>query len=88
MLRAGILFLAVLVVSMTTIVLLTKSPALAQESEDLCRTEVTGDLELSSDLVCDDDGLQVTGADLTIHLNGHTIRGPGAERNTTGILVD
>jgi hypothetical protein len=88
MLRVGIIFLAIALVSMISGVVLTPSSALAQESEDLCGTEVKGDLELSSDMVCDGDGLHVTGRDLTIHLNGHTIRGSGTDSNTTGIHVD
>jgi archaellum component FlaG (FlaF/FlaG flagellin family) len=86
--QAAVVFLVIVVVSMTAIVMLTKSTTSAQESEDLCGTQVTGDLELSSDLVCNGDGLNVTATNLTIHLNGHTIRGPGADSNTTGIRVD
>lgn len=74
---------------MTSGVVRTQSTTtLAQESEDLCGTEVSGDLELSSDLVCDGDGLHVAANDLIINLNGHTIRGPGTDSNTTGIHVD
>src|ERR671922_2440719 len=87
--RTAIIFLAIALVSMTSGVVLTQSTTtLAQESEDLCGTEVRGNLELSSDLVCDGDGLHVTANDLTIFLNGHTIRGPGTDSNTTGILVE
>jgi hypothetical protein len=87
--RTAIIFLAIALVSMTSGVVRTQSTTtLAQESEDLCGTEVRGDLELSSDLVCDGDGLHVTANDLTIFLNGHTIRGPGTDSNTTGIHVD
>jgi Periplasmic copper-binding protein (NosD) len=87
--RTAIIFLAIALVSMTSGVVQTQSTiTLAQESEDLCGTEVRGDLELSSDLVCDGDGLRVTANDLTIFLNGHTIRGPGTDSNTTGIHVD
>ena len=87
--RTAIIFLAIALVSMTSGVVQTQSTiTLAQESEDLCGTEVSGDLELSSDLVCDGDGLHVTANDLTIFLNGHTIRGPGTDSNTTGIHVD
>jgi hypothetical protein len=73
---------------MMTGVILTQSSTLAQESEDLCGTEVSTNLELSSDLVCDGDGLDVTAINLTINLNGHNIRGPGTDSNTTGISVD
>ena len=87
--RTDVIFLAIALVSMTSGVVLTQSTTtLAQESEDLCGTEVRGNLELSSDLVCDGDGLHVTANDLTIFLNGHTIRGPGTDSNTTGIHVD
>lgn len=87
--RTAIIFLAIALVSMTSGVVRTQSTTtLAQESEDLCGTEVRGNLELSSDLVCDGDGLHVTANDLTIFLNGHTIRGPGTDSNTTGIHVD
>jgi hypothetical protein len=87
--RTAIIFLAIALVSMMFGVVRTQSTTtLAQESEDLCGTEVRGDLELSSDLVCDGDGLHVAANDLTIFLNGHTIRGPGTDSNTTGIHVD
>lgn len=87
--RTAIIFLAIALVSMMSGVVQTQSTTtLAQESEDLCGTEVSGDLELSSDLVCDGDGLHVAANDLIINLNGHTIRGPGTDSNTTGIHVD
>jgi copper-binding protein NosD len=87
--RIAVIFLVTVVVSMTTLAIMpTKSPTLAQESNDLCGTEVTGNLELSSDLVCDGDGLHVTAINLIINLNGHTIRGPGTNSNTTGIDID
>jgi nitrous oxidase accessory protein NosD len=39
-------------------------------------------------MTCEGDGIIVEGSDLTIHLNGFTIRGPGSDSNTTGILVE
>jgi hypothetical protein len=39
-------------------------------------------------MTCEGDGLRVEGSDLLIHLNGFTIRGPGSDSNTTGILVE
>jgi hypothetical protein len=86
--RVGIILAGIALVSILTGGVLMQSSTVAQQTEDLCGTEVKGDLELSSDLVCDSNGLHVTGFNLTIHLNGHTIRGPGTESNTTGILVD
>ena len=43
---------------------------------------------MTSDVTCGGDGIRVEGSDLTIHLNGFTIRGPGSDSNTTGIFVE
>jgi len=72
-------------------VILTVQPqaSLAQESSDLCGETISGgDLQVTDDITCQGDGITVDGSLLTIFLNGHTIRGPGSDSNTTGILVD
>jgi nitrous oxidase accessory protein NosD len=61
---------------------------LAQEGGDLCGQAITGSLELTSDMTCEGDGIIVQGSNLEIRLNGFTIRGPGSDSNTTGILVE
>jgi nitrous oxidase accessory protein NosD len=79
-----------LLVSGAASVILTLHPvsSLAQESSDLCGETVSGDLQLTSDITCEGDGITVGGSLLTIFMNGHTISGPGPDSNTTGILVD
>jgi Periplasmic copper-binding protein (NosD) len=80
-----------LLTSAVASVILTVQPlaTLAQEDGDLCGEAVTGTLELTSDMTCAGDGITVEGSDLTIFLNGFTIRGPGSDSNTTtGILVE
>jgi parallel beta-helix repeat protein len=42
-----------------------------------CGDVIVTDLRLESDLTCGGDGLTVTGTDLKINLNGHTIAGSG-----------
>ena len=39
-------------------------------------------------MTCEGDGLRVEGNDMLIHFNGFTIRGPGSDSNTSGILVE
>ena len=79
-----------LLTSAAASVILTVQPlaTLAQEDVDLCGEAIIGDLELTSDVTCEGDGIRVEGSDLTIHLNGFTIRGPGSASNTTGIFVE
>jgi hypothetical protein len=79
-----------LLMSAAASLILTVQPlaSLAQEEGDLCGETITGNLELTSDITCQGDGITVEGNDLTIFMNGHTIRGPGSDTNTTGILVD
>jgi hypothetical protein len=64
---------------------------LAQTSDgedDLCGKTVTQSITLSNDLKCSGDGIRVQGSNIIIDLNGFTLRGPGANSNTTGISVD
>ena len=88
--NARIIMLVALLTSAGASVILTVQPlaTLAQEDGDLCGEDIIGDLELTSDMTCEGDGLRVEGSDLLIHLNGFTIRGPGSDSNTTGILVE
>ena len=88
--NARIIMLVALLTSAAASVILTVQPlaTLAQEDGDLCGEDIIGDLELTSDMTCEGDGLRVEGSDLLIHLNGFTIRGPGSDSNTTGILVE
>jgi len=87
--NASIMIVALLT-SAAASVILTVQPldTLAQEGGDLCGEAIIGDLELTSDVTCEGDGIRVEGSDLTIYLNGFTIRGPGPDSNTTGILVE
>jgi hypothetical protein len=87
--NASIMIVALLT-SAAASVILTVQPldTLAQEDGDLCGEAIIGDLELTSDVTCEGDGIRVEGSDLTIYLNGFTIRGPGPDSNTTGILVE
>ena len=89
--NASIMIVVALLTSAAASVILTVHQplaTLAQEGEDLCGEAITGNLELTSDMTCEGDGIIVEGSDLTIHLNGFTIRGPGSDSNTTGILVE
>ncbi len=88
--RNGDLMIVALLISAAASTILTVQPlaSLAQEGGDLCGETITGNLELTSDMTCQGDGITVQGNDLTIFMNGHTIRGPGSETSTTGILVD
>jgi copper-binding protein NosD len=89
--NASIMIVVALLTSAAASVILTVHQplaTLAQEGEDLCGEAITGNLELTSDMTCEGDGIIVEGSDLTVHLNGFTIRGPGSDSNTTGILVE
>jgi hypothetical protein len=89
--NASIMIVVALLTSAAASVILTVHQplaTLAQEDGDLCREAITGNLELTSDMTCEGDGIRVEGSDLTIRLNGFTIRGPGSDSNTTGILVE
>ena len=88
--NGSLMIIAVLISAAASSAILTVQPlaSLAQEEGDLCGVTITGDLEVTSDMTCQGDGITVVGNDLTIFMNGHTIRGPGSDTNTTGILVD
>ena len=88
--NGSLMIIAVLISAAASSAILTVQPiaSLAQEEGDLCGETITGNLELTSDMTCQGDGITVVGNDLTIFMNGHTIRGPGSDTNTTGILVD
>jgi nitrous oxidase accessory protein NosD len=55
-------------------------------STDLCGATVLEDVYLDQDLVCAGSGITVGADGIRIHLQGHTITGPGIV-NTTGIMV-
>jgi nitrous oxidase accessory protein NosD len=87
--NASIMIVALLTSAAASVILTVQPQAtLAQEDGDLCGEAIIGDLELTSDVTCEGDGIRVEGSDLTIHLNGFTIRGPGSDSNTTGIFVE
>jgi nitrous oxidase accessory protein NosD len=87
--NASIMIVALLTSAAASVILTVQPLAtLAQEDGDLCGEAIIGDLELTSDVTCEGDGIRVEGSDLTIHLNGFTIRGPGSDSNTTGIFVE
>jgi Periplasmic copper-binding protein (NosD) len=87
--NASIMIVALLTSAAASVILTVQPLAtLAQEDGDLCGEAIIGDLELTSDVTCEGDGIRVEGSDLTIYLNGFTIRGPGSDSNTTGILVE
>jgi hypothetical protein len=87
--NASIMIVALLTSAAASVILTVQPLAtLAQEDGDLCGEAIIGDLELTSDVTCEGDGIRVEGSDLTIYLNGFTIRGPGPDSNTTGILVE
>jgi nitrous oxidase accessory protein NosD len=50
-----------------------------------CGQVVTGNVKLTSNLICNSDGLIVGGPDTKINLNGFSIRGPGIDSNKAGI---
>ena len=87
--NASIMIVALLTSAAASVILTVQPLAtLAQEDGDLCGEAIIGGLELTSDVTCQGDGIRVEGSDLTIYLNGFTIRGPGPDSNTTGILVE
>jgi nitrous oxidase accessory protein NosD len=51
-----------------------------------CGDVITQDTTLDSDLACTGDGLTVTGSNVTLHLNGHTIQGSGGFTTGVGIF--
>jgi hypothetical protein len=80
---AGLLFFGALI----TIIVSPPSTVLAQTS-DLCGSTITSDVQLTADVTCEEDGIRVAADNLTVNLNGFTLRGDGPDSNTTGILVD
>jgi hypothetical protein len=89
--NVSILIVALLAFAAIGVILATVQPSatLAQENgEDLCGAVIDGNVELTADLTCEGDGIRVEGDNLTIRLNGFTLRGPGSDTNTTGILID
>jgi Periplasmic copper-binding protein (NosD) len=82
------LFIAsLLAFSALTTITFQPSTILAQTS-DLCGSTVSSDVELTADITCEGDGIRVEGDNLTIRLNGFTLKGPGSDTNTTGILIE
>jgi hypothetical protein len=83
------LFIAsLLAFSALTTITSQPSTILAQTS-DLCGSTISSNVELTADITCDRDGIRVGGDNLTVNLNGFTLRGSGDDNNsTTGIIVD
>ena len=50
------------------------------KASDLCGSTIVTDLILDHDLTCTGNGLIVGADGIKIHLNGHTITGPGSGR--------
>jgi Right handed beta helix region len=72
--------------ALTTI---TSQPStILAQTTDLCGSTISSDVELTADINCEGDGIRVGGDNLTVNLNGFTLRGPGDDTNTTGIFVD
>jgi hypothetical protein len=69
------------------VIAIQPSTIFAQTASDLCGSTITSDLQLTSDITCEEDGITVGGNNLTVNLNGFTISGPGPDSSTTGILV-
>ncbi|MDQ4073084.1 MAG: right-handed parallel beta-helix repeat-containing protein [Thermoproteota archaeon] len=53
----------------------------------VCGQVVQGNVRLSSNLVCNSDGLIVGASGTQIDLNGYSIKGPGPNSNKVGIMV-
>jgi hypothetical protein len=53
----------------------------------VCGQVVQGNVRLSSNLVCNSDGLIVGAGGTKIDLNGYSIKGPGPNSNKVGIMV-
>src|SRR6266508_1658274 len=68
------------------LVALSAGPALASHVQ--CGDVITQHTTLDSDLDCTGNGLVVSGADLTLDLAGHTIRGDGNGFDDIGIQLD
>jgi len=60
------------------------APAAANHVQ--CGDTITQDTTLDSDLTCSGDGLTITGANVTLELNGHTIQGSGGLTAGVGIF--
>jgi hypothetical protein len=86
--RTSDLFIASLL-AFTALTSITSQPStiLAQTS-DLCGSTIGSDVELTADITCEGDGIRVGGDNLTVNLNGFTLRGSGDDTNTTAIIVD
>ena len=82
------LFIASLLVFSGLITVTSQPSTILAQTTDLCGSTITSDLQLTEDITCEDDGITVAGDNLTVNLNGFTIRGPGSDSTTTGILVD
>jgi nitrous oxidase accessory protein NosD len=91
----GSLFLAMAIIASAAIatgVFLTFQPrtTLGQTNGegDLCGNTIMSTVHLTSDQKCGGDGIKVQGNNIIMNLNGFTVRGPGADSNTTGIFID
>lgn len=67
------------ILAIATVLSAGSASAQAQPSDITCGATVTTDTKLTSDLLnCPDNGLVIAADDITLDLNGHTIRGDGA----------
>jgi len=82
------LFIASLLVFSALIAVASQPSTILAQTTDLCGSTITSDLQLTEDITCEEDGITVAGDNLTVNLNGFSIRGPGSDSTTTGILVD
>jgi hypothetical protein len=83
------LFIAsLLAFSALTTITSQPSTVVAQTSANLCGSTISSNVELTADITCEENGIRVGGDNLTVNLNGFTLRGPGADTDTTGIIVE
>jgi hypothetical protein len=82
------LFIASLLAFSALITVTSQPSTIMAQTSDLCGSTVTSNVQLTADITCEEDGITVAGDNLTVNLNGFTIRGDGPDSTTTGILVD
>jgi hypothetical protein len=82
------LFIASLLAFSTLTTITSQPSTILAQTGDLCGSTITSDVELTADITCEGDGIRVGGDNLTVNLNGFTLRGSGVDTNTTGIIVD
>ena len=81
------LFIASLLAFSALTTITSQPSTILAQTTDLCGSTISSDVELTADITCEGDGIRVGGDNLTVNLNGFTLRGSGDDTNTTGIIA-